>query len=134
MYTTGSEFDYEIDGNIEYFTCIGETIYSGIEYLICESEDGMKKVFFYEEEELELVDDEEEEESIIDHYQEEAFKLEEKEFEYWEDNDFTSDYDGYTDEGLDSDSVIEEDDMVFLGEENDEEIDDFLDELFEDEN
>ena len=51
MYTTGSEFDYEIDGNIEYFTCIGETVYSGIEYLICESEDGMKKVFFYEEEE-----------------------------------------------------------------------------------
>ena len=50
MYTTGSEFDYEIDGNIEYFTCIGETVYSGIEYLICESEDGMKKVFFYEEE------------------------------------------------------------------------------------
>ena len=117
MYTTGSEFDYEIDGNIEYFTCIGETVYSGIEYLICESEDGMKKVFFYEEEELELVDDEEEEE-----------------IEYWEDNDFTSDYDGYTDENLDSDSVIEEDDMVFLGEENDEEIDDFLDELFEDEN
>ena len=94
----------------------------------------MKKVFFYEEEELELLDDEEEEESIIDHYQEEAFKLEEKEFEYWEDNDFTSDYDGYTDDGLESDSVIEEDDMVFLGEENDEEIDDFLDELFEDEN
>ena len=133
MYTIGSEFDYEIDGNIEYFTCIGETIYAGIEYLVCESEDGMKKVFYYEEEDLELVDDEEEEAAIIDHYQEEAFKLEEKEFEYWEDNDFTSDYDGYTDESLDNDSNLEEDDMVFLGDENDEEIDDFLDELFEDE-
>ena len=78
MYTIGSEFDYEIDGNIEYFTCIGETIYAGIEYLVCESEDGMKKVFYYEEEDLELVDDEEEEEAIIDHYQEEAFNLKKK--------------------------------------------------------
>ncbi|CAM3389313.1 hypothetical protein [Pseudostreptobacillus hongkongensis] len=139
MYTIEDEFEYEIDGSIEYFTCIAEHTYLGVEYLICESEDGTRRVFYYDndmtDEKLNLIDDEEEEETILDNYQEELYKSEEKSFEYWEDNDYTSDYEGFdNDTDLDDEEHLGDDEMVFLDDyEEDEELDEFLDDLFDDE-
>ena len=139
MYTIEDEFEYEIDGSIEYFTCIAEHNYLGVEYLICESEDGTRRVFYYDndmtDERLNLIDDEEEEETILDNYQEELYKSEEKSFEYCEDNDYTSDYEGFdNDTDLDDEEHLGDDEMVFLDDyEEDEELDEFLDDLFDDE-
>lgn len=132
MYIAGDEFEFEVNDVMEYFTCLGEYHYSGIDYLICENEDGVKRAFYYEsDDELILVEDEEEEEDIIDSYNEESYKMEEKNFEFWEENEYSG-FDGFNDDTLDD---IVEDDIKFLEDydDADEEIDDFLDDLFSDE-
>ncbi|WP_156299794.1 hypothetical protein [Streptobacillus canis] len=136
MYTIGDEFEFDVNDSIEYFTCVGEFPYAGVEYLICENEYGIKKVFFYEDDELILVEDEDEEESILDNYQEESYKMDEKGFEWYEENEY-SDFDSSfnDDNGLVEDNFIE-DDMELLNDysdEDDEDIDTFLDDLFDDE-
>lgn len=43
MYIAGDEFEYETNEGIEYLTCISEYNLDGIDYIICENEDGVKK-------------------------------------------------------------------------------------------
>lgn len=132
MYIVGDEFEYEINGVTEYFTCLSEYHHNGVDYLICENEYGAKRVFYYElDEEIFLLEDEEEEEYIIDSFNEEMFKNEEKGYEYWDENEF-SNYERFSEEGIEEDVL--EDDIEFLDDlVDDEEIDEFLDDLFDEE-
>ncbi|ACZ01501.1 hypothetical protein [Streptobacillus moniliformis] len=132
MYTIGDEFEFDVNDSLEYFICIGEFAYSGIEYLICENEYGIKKVFFYDDEELILVEDEDEEENVLDNFQEESYKNE-KEFTWYEENDYNDFEPPFNDENVLEDNYIEED-MELLNDYSDEEdINTFLDDLFDDE-
>lgn len=136
MYSIGDEFEFEINEINEYFTCLGEFSYAGGEYLICENEDGVKRVFSYDlsDEELILIDDEEEEENILDHFQEETYKMEEKPFDFWEENDF-SNYESFQeeDDNLEEEHISDDEDMEFLDSYSDDEsINEFVDDLFDD--
>ncbi|WP_066901084.1 hypothetical protein [Streptobacillus notomytis] len=135
MYTIGDEFEYDVNESLEYFTCIGEFPYAGIEYLICENEYGIKKVFFYDDDDLILVEDEDEEENVLDSFQEESYKINEKEFNWYEENDYNDFDPAFNDDNGLEDNYIE-DDMGLLNDysdEDDEDIDTFLDDLFDDE-
>ena len=48
MYSAGEEFEKIINGDEEYFTCLANITIDEKEYLICENESGIKKVFFYD--------------------------------------------------------------------------------------
>lgn len=143
MFSTGDEFELEIDGYTEYYNCIGEYLYQGIEYLICENEFGIKKVLYYssdyvgdEEDSLTHVDDEELEEEILDSFQENMYKSEEKSFSYWEEeNDFDDDIDNFSEDVMDDLEIHDEDEMDFIQDYSYEDIDldDFIDGLLEDE-
>ena len=43
MYSYDDEFTYTINGELEYFTCIGTVKIKDTEYIIAESEYGQKK-------------------------------------------------------------------------------------------
>jgi len=55
MYSAGEEFEKIINGDEEYFTCLANITVDEKEYLICENESGIKKVFFYDTNEEDLV-------------------------------------------------------------------------------
>lgn len=63
MYSYDDEFTYTIDGELEYFTCIGNVKIKDNEYIIGENDYGQKKAFKVDEdeEELYLLNDDEEE-------------------------------------------------------------------------
>lgn len=70
MYSYDDEFTYTIDGETEYFTCIGNVKIKDNEYIIAESEYGQKKAFRVDEDEEEIYPlDEEEEELVFDYFQ-----------------------------------------------------------------
>lgn len=138
MYLPGEEFEYEIDGVIEDFTCIKTIVINDKEYLIAENEYELKKVFVYDiiEEEIELVD-EEEEEMVLDSYENDAYMdTNDSYYNDW-DNNYEDDYEDYdSEDDMESSFIIDEENMDDGYEDDDESkgIDeDFLLSLFDDE-
>ena len=70
MYSAGEEFEKVINGDEEYFTCLANINVDEKEYLICENESGIKKVFFYDtnEEDLILLEEDEEDDDEDEGY------------------------------------------------------------------
>ncbi len=141
MYSVGEEFEKLINGDEEYFTCLANVTVDDKEYLICESEEGLKRVFFYDpnEEDLFLLEEDEEDE-ILEVWEEEYYE-EDKDYMYW--NEEFGEYDEVKAEG-DFDGLEEVEDeegesrlMTFDESEDDEEveedIDKFLSNLLDDE-
>ena len=70
MYSYDDEFTYTINGELEYFTCIGTVKIKDTEYIIAESEYGQQRAFRVDEDEEELyLLDEDNEELVFDYYQ-----------------------------------------------------------------
>lgn len=66
MYSIGYEFERLIEDEIEYLTCISNINVDEKEYIICENENGEKRVFYYDSltDELEDIDEDESEEIL----------------------------------------------------------------------
>ena len=66
MYSVGEEFERLVEDDMEYLTCIANVNIGDREYLICENENGTKRVFDAggREEEIELVEEEEADEVL----------------------------------------------------------------------
>lgn len=61
MYSIGDEFEKLIEDDLEYLTCIANINVDGNDYIICENENGDKRVFAYDSlsDELEDIDEDE---------------------------------------------------------------------------
>ena len=134
MYSAGEEFEKVINGDEEYFTCLANINVDEKEYLICENESGIKKVFFYDTNEEDLVLLEEDEEDEILEIWEEEYYDRDKDYMYW--NEEFGEYDEVKDEEQEFDDIEEmeedEDDDILVGYDDDEEdIDEFLDEFLD---
>ena len=135
MYSAGEEFEKVINGDEEYFICLANITVDEKEYLICENESGIKKVFFYDtnEEELMLLEEDEEDE-ILEVWEEEYYDGD-KDYMYW--NEEFGEYDEVKDENQDFDGLEEiedeedSDDTIMIYDEDEEDIDEFLDEFLE---
>lgn len=148
MYSTGDEFELKIDGNYENFVCLGTIKNKDCEFVICENDYGMKKVFIYNEDDEELkelnnsdfedlllesfernaLEEEPDYSEIYDEYEDHKFSNtnddDEDEFDYIDDDDkFIEDLD------LDIDEIdyIDDDESMF------DNLDGFIDDLIEDE-
>lgn len=159
MYSYDDEFTYTIDGETEYFTCIGNVKIKDNDYIIAESEYGQKRAFKVDEDEEEIyLLDEDEEELVFDYFQRQELDEEpdfgaiDDEYEYESkyiegnnsDNDefdnFVSsdkhdfDYDFDTD-ALDDNILDDDDDENSSNLKNYADLDDdsFIDELLDDE-
>ena len=83
MYSVGEEFEKVIDDEMEYFTCLANITVGDKEYLICENESGVKRVFYYDVSEEELVTlDEDEEDHILEIWDEDYYGTD-KDYMYW---------------------------------------------------
>ena len=71
MYSVGEEFERLVEEDLEYLTCISNVTIGDKEYLICENENGTKRLFYYDtvEENLELLEEEEADEVLEVVYQ-----------------------------------------------------------------
>lgn len=140
MYSVGEEFEKMIDDDVEYFTCIANVNIGDKEYLICENETGVKRVFGYDqiEEELEILEDDEADE-VLEVWEEEYYGTD-KEYMYW--NEEFGEYDNSKNErenfdDLDDfnsmdDDIYDDDDFEDIDEIYDEdELNDFLDDFLE---
>ena len=111
MYSAGEEFEKIINGDEEYFTCLANITIDEKEYLICENESGIKKVFFYDTNERD------------------------KEYMYW--NEEFGEYDEVKDENQDFDGLEEmedeedSEDIIVDYDEDEEDLDEFLDEFLD---
>lgn len=144
MYSFGEEFTYSIDDNLEYFTCLNTVEYDDKEYIIAENEYGIKKVFECDEDEEEIyLVDEEDEDTILDIYERHIFESDQPTINYNLDDE-EDDIDTYDTDNDGLSVIIDEDEHEFDSEkiinedcENDEnvfdDIDDFIDDFFEDE-
>lgn len=149
MYSYDDEFTYTIDGETEYFTCIGNVKIKDTDYIIAESEYGQKRAFKVDEDEEEIyLIDEDEEELVFDYFQRQELDEDtdfgaidddyEYESKYIEGNDDTDDeFENFvtTDEGgdFDFDSDVSYDDETHNGEYDDLDDDSFIDGLLDDE-
>ena len=140
MYSAGEEFEKTINDDLEYFTCLANITVDDREYLICENESGVKKVFFYDSNEEDLILMEEDEEDEVLEVWEEEYYNEDKDYMYW--NEEFGEYDKIKDEnesfsGLEeiedgeSEDILAdfEDDLGGLEEEED--LDEFLNSLLD---
>ena len=74
MYSVGEEFEKMIDDDMEYFTCLANITIKEKEYLVCENEAGVKRVFWYDTNEEDLVVlDEDEEDEILEIWEEDYY-------------------------------------------------------------
>ena len=136
MYSVGEEFEKLIDDDIEYFTCLANITVKEKEYLICENESGVKRVFYYDVSEEELVTlDEDEEDHILEIWDEDYYGTD-KDYMYW--NEDFGEYDKVKDEtNLEDLSAepfndLDDDDIAdFSSDEDEEDLDDFLNEFLE---
>ena len=96
MYSAGEEFEKTINDDLEYFTCLANITVDDREYLICENESGVKKVFFYDSNEEDLILMEEDEEDEVLEVWEEEYYNEDKDYMYW--NEEFGEYDKIKDE------------------------------------
>lgn len=133
MYSVGEEFEKLIEDDMEYFTCMANVNIGDKEYLICENENGVKRVFNYDsiEEEIYLLDEDESDE-ILEVWEEDYYGAD-KNYMYW--NEEFGEYDEVKNEqeNFDTlDSVDDFDDMEDLEISSDYEDDEDLDEFLED--
>jgi len=135
MYSVGEEFEKVIDDEMEYLTCLANITVGDKEYLICENESGVKRVFYYDVSEEELVTlDEDEEDHILEIWDEDYYGTD-KDYMYW--NEDFGEYDKVKDETNLEDLSAEpfndlDDDIAdFSSDEDEEDLDDFLNEFLE---
>ena len=138
MYSAGEEFEKIINGDEEYFTCLANITVDEKEYLICENESGIKKVFFYDTNEEDLILLEEDEEDEVLEIWEEEYYDRDKDYMYWNEDfgeyDKNENVDGEFDES-NFDSLNDDENEFFDEEEtDDEDLSEFLDDFFDDEN
>lgn len=134
MYSIGEEFERVIEDAVEYLTCIGTVNIGSKEYIICENENGIKRVFHYDslEDDLEYVEEDESDE-VLETWEEDYYGVE-KEYMYW--NDESGEYDQVEKEvsNLEDLDLVEEefedDDFDFA--DDDDDLDDFLDDFLDD--
>ena len=141
MYSAGEEFEKtNNEGEVEEYTCLSNVTVGDKEYLVCDSETGEKKVFYYDSIEEELYDlDEDEEDQVLEIWNDEYYGSD-KDYMYW--NEDFGEYD--KDENEDGefnennfDSLNENDENEFFEDEeetDDEDLSEFLDNFFDDEN
>ena len=141
MYSAGEEFEKtNSEGEVEEYTCLSNVTVGDKEYLVCYSETGEKKVFYYDSIEEELYDlDEDEEDQVLEIWNDEYYGSD-KDYMYW--NEDFGEYD--KDENEDGefnennfDSLNENDENEFFEDEeetDDEDLSEFLDDFFDDEN
>lgn len=141
MYSAGEEFEkINSEGEVEEYTCLSNVTVGDKEYLVCDSETGEKKVFYYDSIEEELYDlDEDEEDQVLEIWNDEYYGSD-KDYMYW--NEDFGEYD--KDENEDGefnennfDSLNENDKNEFFEDEeetDDEDLSEFLDDFFDDEN
>ena len=141
MYSAGEEFEkINNEGDVEGYTCLSNITVGDKEYLVCDSETGEKKVFYYDSIEEELYDlDEDEEDQVLEIWNDEYYGSD-KDYMYW--NEDFGEYD--KDENEDGefnennfDSLNENDENEFFEDEeetDDEDLSEFLDDFFDDEN
>ena len=131
MYSVGEEFERLVEEDLEYLTCISNVTIGDKEYLICENENGTKRLFYYDavEEDHELLEEEEADE-VLEVWEEEYYGSD-KEYMYW--NEEFGEYDVVEKESDDFVEIDSEDEdyIKALGELNDEDIDEFLNDLLE---
>lgn len=133
MYSVGEEFERVIEDDVEYLTCIGTVNIGSKEYVICENENGIKRVFHYDslEDELEYVEEDESDE-VLEIWEEDYYGSD-KEYMYW--NDESGEYDQVEKEVSsleDLDLVEEEFEEDFNFDDDDDDLDDFLDDFLDD--
>lgn len=131
MYSVGEEFERLVEEDLEYLTCISNVTIGDKEYLICENENGTKRLFYYDtlEEDLELLEEEEADE-VLEVWEEEYYGSD-KDYMYW--NEEFGEYDVVEKESDDFVEIDSEDEdyISALGELNDEDIDEFLNDFLE---
>ena len=130
MYSVGEEFEKVIDDEMEYLTCLANITVGDKEYLICENESGVKRVFYYDVSEEELVTlDEDEEDHILEIWDEDYYGTD-KDYMYW--NEDFGEYDKVKDEtNLEDLSAepfndLDDDSADFSSDEDEDDLDDFL--------
>lgn len=134
MYSIGEEFERVIEDDVEYLTCIGTVNIGSKEYIICENENGIKRVFHYDslEDDLEYVEEDESDE-VLETWEEDYYGVE-KEYMYW--NDESGEYDQVEKEvsNLEDLDLVEEEfeDDDFDFDDDDDDLDDFLDDFLDD--
>ena len=136
MYSAGEEFEKtNSEGDVEEYTCLSNITVGDKEYLVCDSETGEKKVFYYDSIEEELYDlDEDEEDQVLEIWNDEYYGSD-KDYMYW--NEEFGEYDEVKDEEQDFDDIEEmedeeDSDDILVGYDDDEEdIDEFLDEFLD---
>ncbi len=134
MYSVGEEFEKAIEDDVEYLTCIGTVNIGSKEYIICENENGVKRVFHYDslEDELEYLEEDESDE-VLEVWEEDYYGAE-KEYMYW--NDESGEYDQVEKEvsSLEDLDLVEEEfeDDGFEFEDEDDDLDDFLNDFLDD--
>ena len=139
MYSAGEEFEKVINGDEEYFTCLANITVDEKEYLICENESGIKKVFFYDTNEEDLILLEEDEEDEVLEIWEEEYYDRDKDYMYWNEDfgeyDKNENVDGEFDES-NFDPLNDDENEFFENEEeaDDEDLLEFLDDFLDDEN
>ena len=137
MYSAGEEFErINNEGDVEGYTCLSNITVGDKEYLVCDSETGEKKVFYYDSIEEELYDlDEDEEDQILEIWNDEYYGSD-KDYMYW--NEDFGEYD--KNENIESefneanfDSLDNEIEFFDNESEDDEDLSEFLDDFFDDE-
>ena len=136
MYSAGEEFErINNEGDVEGYTCLSNVTVGDKEYLVCDSETGEKKVFYYDSIEEELYDlDEDEEDQVLEIWNDEYYGSD-KDYMYW--NEEFGEYDEVKDEKQNFDGLEEmedeedSDDTIMIYDEDEEDIDEFLDEFLE---
>ncbi len=133
MYSVGEEFEKVIEDDVEYLTCIGTVNIGSKEYIICENENGIRRVFHYDslEDDLEYVEEDESDE-VLETWEEDYYGVE-KDYMYW--NDESGEYDQVEKEVSDLedlDLVEEEFEEDFDFADDDDDLDDFLNDFLDD--
>ena len=137
MYSAGEEFErINNEGDVEGYTCLSNITVGDKEYLVCDSETGEKKVFYYDSIEEELYDlDEDEEDQVLEIWNDEYYGSD-KDYMYW--NEDFGEYD--KNENIESefdeanfDSLDNEIEFFDNESEDDEDLSEFLDDFFDDE-
>ena len=127
MYSAGEEFErINNEGDVEGYTCLSNVTVGDKEYLVCDSETGEKKVFYYDSIEEELYDlDEDEEDQVLEIWNDEYYGSD-KDYMYW-----NEDFGEYDESNFDA--LNDGTDFFDNEDEDDEDLSEFLDDFFNDE-
>lgn len=135
MYSYGDDFTYEVEGDLEYYTCLTTLTINEREYIVAENEQGAKRVFLIEDEDEEIISavDEEDEEALLDIY--ERQEMLDGDFYTNDDDDFNKFEDLNDDEADEFDEYIPDEDLDLVDDKEIDsmEFDDIFDEIFKEE-